>query len=132
VVTTALAVLGAAMQEPAMSPDGGDVASALAVSFGVYAVLAGTQLPVYFALGYTRGRMVAVLPVVLLSSGIGVVVSLLGDGAPDLDLWLARWSDRLAPVALVAGVVVLAVSVAASWRADRWRAARADGAQRGR
>jgi hypothetical protein len=132
VLTTTLAVLGAGMQEPSMSPDAGDVVSALATSFGVYAVLAGTQLPVYFALGYTRGRMVAVLPLVLLSSGIGAGVSLLGDGAPDLDLWLAQWADRLAPVSLAVGVVVLALSAAVSWRADAWRAARADGAQRAR
>lgn len=131
-LTTTLAVLGAGMQEPSMSPDGGDVASALAVSFGVYAVLAGTQLPVYFALGYTRGRMLAVVPVVLLSSGIGAGVSLLGDGVPDLDLWLARWSDRLAPASLAVGVVVLAASLLVSWWADGRRAARADGAQRAR
>jgi uncharacterized protein YijF (DUF1287 family) len=44
---------------------------------------------------------------------------------PDLDLWLARWSDRLAPLAVVAGVLLLAASAVVSWRLDRRRAARA-------
>jgi hypothetical protein len=124
-LTTALAVLGSSIGEPAAGLAAGDLASAAAVGFGVYSLLAGTQLPVYFALGYTRGRMVSFVPLVLGSSAIGMGVSMLGDGMPDLDLWLARWSDRLAPLAVVAGVLLLAASAVVSWRLDRRRAARA-------
>lgn len=125
VLTTTLAALGASMQNGAVDVSAGDLGSAVAVGFGVYALLAGTQLPVYYALGYTRGRMVAFVPLVLGSSAVGMGVSMLGDGLPDLDLWLARWSDRLAPLAVAAGVLLLAASAVVSWRLDRWRAARA-------
>lgn len=124
-LTAALAVLGSSIGEPAAGLAAGDLASAAAVGLGVYSLLAGTQLPVYFALGYTRGRMVSFVPLVLGSSAIGMGVSMLGDGMPDLDLWLARWSDRLAPLAVVAGVLLLAASAVVSWRLDRRRAARA-------
>ncbi|WHP17658.1 ABC-2 transporter permease [Cellulomonas sp. ES6] len=126
-VAVPLAVLGAEMRDVVVQTSPGDVATSVAVGFGVYALLAGTQLPVYYALGYTRGRMVAIVPLVLLCSAAGAAVSVLGDRLPDLDAWLARSTDRLAPLALVTGAAVLAASAAVSWRADRRRWERAGG-----
>lgn len=131
VVAVPLAVLGAQMRDVVVSASPGEIATSVALGFGVYALLAGTQLPVYYALGYTRGRMVAIVPLVLLCSAAGAAVSVLGDRIPDLDGWLARSTDRLAPLALVGGAVVLAVSALVSWRADRRRWERTGGPREG-
>jgi len=124
-LATALALLAAAAREQPV--DAGALLTALAVGFGTYAVLAGLQLPVYYALGYTRGRMVAFLPVVLASTAVGLVLSSTGGRAPDVAAWLVDRTGPVAALCLGAGVVVLAASAAVSWRLDGRRAARAGG-----
>ncbi|AEE44426.1 ABC-2 transporter permease [Cellulomonas fimi] len=101
----------------------GELGTVVAVGYALYALLVGLQLPVYYALGYTRGRMVAYLPLVVLSAAVAGSAAVLGDRAPDLDAWLTTRPASLVPALLVGGTALLVLSCAVSLRLDARRAA---------
>lgn len=118
-VCTGLAVAAAAVRH--VPVDAGELGAVAAVGFALYAVLVGLQLPVYYALGYQRGRIVAYVPLVLLSSAVVGFAMLLGDRAPDLDAWVAARPTALVLGLVLAGGVVLVGSCEVSRRLDARR-----------
>lgn len=120
VVGTGLAVVASAARGLPVAP--GELGLVAAVGYLLHAVLVGLQLPVYYALGYTRGRMVAYAPLAALSAGVAGGATLLGDRAPHLDAWLASRPGSLVPVLVLVATGVLVGSCAASRRLDARRA----------
>lgn len=113
VVTAVLAlVVSHVRHEPLEVGELGLVVGAGALLF---AVLTGLQLPVYYALGYTRGRMVAYVPLILLGSGVAAAGSLLGERATH---WLGTVPQPPAGLLLLGAGVLLGVSGLVSWRMD--------------
>jgi hypothetical protein len=103
---------------------GGELGVVAAVSFVTYAVLVGFQLPVYYAVGYTRGRLLGYVPIMLLSAGAGAVGA---SGTVDLAALVApleRHPVATAAVTIAAGALVLVGSALAAWRLDRRHAHR--------
>lgn len=122
-VCTVLALVASAARDVPVAA--GELGTVAAVGYALYAVLVGLQLPVYYALGYPRGRLVAYLPLVGVSAAVAGSTALLGDRAPDLDAWLAARPGALAPALVVGATVVLAGSCAVARRLDARRARRA-------
>ena len=83
----------------------------LATSFVVFALTVGIQFPLYFALGYTRARMLSYLPFAAIVGIFVVSAPLLPQGGADLT------PDPAITIALtVAGLAMLAVSALVSCR----------------
>jgi ABC-type transport system involved in multi-copper enzyme maturation permease subunit len=83
----------------------------LATSFVVFALTVGIQFPLYFALGYTRARMLSYLPFAAIVGIFVVGASLLPQGGADLA------PDAAVTITLtVAGLALLAVSALVSCR----------------
>lgn len=119
-VGAGLAVVASLARDVPVVP--GEFGLVAAVGYLLHAVLVGLQLPVYYALGYTRGRMVAYAPLAALSAAVAGGASLLGDRMPHLGTWLASRPGALVPVLVLAGTGVLVVSCAVSRRLDERRA----------
>lgn len=93
-------------------------------SFALFALLVSLQVPVYYALGYARGRIVGYVPIMLVSAGVGASGVIGSETMETVDRWLTGASGSVAALAFVAGVLLLAVSAVVSWRLDRRRALR--------
>lgn len=98
-----------------------ELLSVVALGTALFAVLGGSQLPVYYALGYTRGRFIAYLPLVVVSGAIAAFGTLAGD--LELDRWLIGLSGAGWPM-LASAWVVYGCSAAVSVRLDERRAFR--------
>lgn len=121
-VCTGLALATAAARgEPVDAAELGMVA---ALGYALFAVLAGLQLPVYYALGYPRGRVVAYVPLIVLSAAVAASTSLLGDLAPALTAWVTARPGASVALLLVAGTGLLVASCVTARRLDARRAAR--------
>ena len=102
----------------------GELGLVATAGFVTYALLVGIQLPVYYAVGYTRGRLLGYVPIMLLSAG-GAALGASGE----VDLGglvepLERHPGLVAGLAVLGGATVLVLSALASWRLDRRRTAR--------
>ncbi|WP_163274970.1 ABC-2 transporter permease [Cellulomonas iranensis] len=102
----------------------GELGLVATAGFVTYALLVGIQLPVYYAVGYTRGRLLGYVPIMLLSAG-GAALGASGE----VDLGglvepLERQPGLVAGLAVLGGATVLVLSALASWRLDRRRTAR--------
>jgi hypothetical protein len=122
VAATVLALVWASQSgEPVVAAELWLVAGA---SFAMFALLVALQLPVYYALGYTRGRIVGYVPIMLVSAGIGASGVIGSETMEAVDRWLTGASGTAAGLAFALGVLLLAASVVVSWRLDRRRALR--------
>jgi hypothetical protein len=115
-------VWGAQAEDPTGA---GELALVAATSFALFALLVSLQLPVYYALGYARGRIVGYVPIMLVSAGVGASGAVDADALAAVDRWLADAPGAgVAGLIAAGGVLLLTASAVVSWRLDRRRALR--------
>ena len=111
-VSTALAALLSAFQGETLTAT--EVLAVLAVSFAIFAFTIGVQFPLFFALGYTRAKLLAYLPFLLVFAAI-VAFTQAAPDAQSLPAWLEP-SAGAGAVVVVASLAVLVASCLVSRR----------------
>jgi hypothetical protein len=86
----------------------GEIIASIAVSAVMFATLVGLQLPVFYAIGYARARLVAYVPIMAVAGGMSAAGALVGDDV------IMRLRDLAPPPTWVAVPLVCAVLVASA------------------